>query len=71
MSYGTVRYYGNNTEGAKKFHEKGKRKQRYCPCGPTLSAKGEELLGSKYVHVEWEYIGTISDEEYMRLDLHE
>ena len=65
--YGTVRYYGNNTEGA---IFKGRRKQRYCPCGPTLSAKGEELIG-KYVHVEWEYIGKISDEEYMRLDLHE
>ena len=59
----TVRYYGNNTEGAKEYHENGKRKQRYCPCGPTYS--------TTKIHVEWEYIDTISDEEYMRLDLHE
>jgi len=66
--HGTVRYHGNNTGGASKYTSRGgqSRRARKCPCGPTLSAKGEELTsGSKYAHVEWEKVGTISDEEYM------
>ena len=68
--HGTVRYYGNNTEGAKEYRDYGKgylyRRKRNCPCGPTLSSSGIELSAdNKHRHDEWEEIGTISDEEYM------